>query len=341
MPNSYAKYAETFRAPDLQRISSEVVELFGSTSRPIPGQAPFDANETDSYNSIKSGSKQLKEETGKTWYVGVVFQATDDLSFNIDYWGVKLDGAVTSISSNYILEPQNFANFNKTGQAVKRLELSGPGVIISNVSREGSDGITRDYLDLSCITTVPINASLQKSKGVYFCFLYEVSTDIGKFSLSSNATYLATSLRQDLPDSRVIDDVTESHDPEWKVNSILSWRKYYYSATLSWYYLCSDRTIDEDSAPRDAQTLIMLRDDSGKLLPKQTFYGAYAASHKFNLTGTYREFQNTKISFNILNLLDEDPTIDPLYHRHSNDFSSSLGHDLYGRQFKLTASYEF
>ena len=336
-----ARYAETFRAPDLQRISSETVELFGSTGLTIPGQNDFYPRESDSYDSINSGSLALAEETGETWNIGLVYQITEDLSFNLDHWSVKLDGAVTSISTSYILDPSNFANYDFTGQVDDCTQLTGPGVVTQNISLEGTDGVTRDYLDLSCIRTGPINASLEDSKGVDLGFRYKFDTDYGRFSLATTATYLAERFTQDLPDARIIDEVAEEHNPEWKLNTRLNWSHGDYSATLSWFYVGSSTTFDENEYPRDPVTLIRLRDEDGKLLPRQDFWGKYGAWQKFNLTAQYRGIKDTKLSIGIFNLLDEDPELDPLYRTYSNDFTSSSGQDLYGRQFKLTAEYSF
>lgn len=335
-----ARYAETFRAPDLQRISSETSTLFSSTNTPIPGNAPFNSQETDSYTSISSGSAELEEETGKTWNLGMVWEVSDALTVNADYWNVELDGAVTSISSSYLLQEENFALFDKTGQATDCKDLNGPGLITTTEERIGTDGTVRNYRDISCMRIAPINASVQDSRGIDFGFKYKVDTDLGRFSFSSNATYMIHRKTQDTADSLLEDEIETGFDPEWKINTFLSYSKQDWSATLSWYYYGTMRGVVKNVDLRDPETLIRIVNDDKEYI-KQDVKQAYEPWHKFNLTGSYRGIKDMNISFGVLNLLDSDPSLDPLYYRGYPYFNRSSGQDINGRQYFVGAEYSF
>lgn len=336
-----ARYAKTFRAPDLQRITSRMTQLYGSTGSLIKGQLPFYDRETDNFETISSGSLSLKEETGQTWNLGVVYEITQGLTANLDYWNVELDGAVKSISTGYMLRADQFDSFNRTGEAQRCEDLAGPGFILGESRLTGSDGVVRDYLDVKCTRVGSINASVQDSRGVDFGIKYSLPTALGNFRFSTNGTYLAYRKTQDLADSEIRNAVEDFYDPQWRINTRLSWHMKEWSAALSWYYIGSMRGEARNVSLRDPNTFIALRDENNKLITAQSIKQSYGIYHKLNLTAVYGGFSNLKLGLGILNLLDEDPVTNPLYTRRYPFYRTSSGQSLYGREFYVNAEYKF
>lgn len=88
-----ASASTSFREPSLSQINASVVNLEGIFD--------YDADTGERETSASfvrvtsSGSKDLKAEESENLNIGVIFQATDDLNFKLDYWRVDYTDLIT------------------------------------------------------------------------------------------------------------------------------------------------------------------------------------------------------------------------------------------------------
>ena len=109
-----ASYTESFRAPVLKQLFGAQEE--GAITITNPSQCrglgvpvtvdPDDGSESCLVNAfqVNGSNPGLKPEKGKTFNVGVVFEATADLSASIDWWQIKKTDDISSPSITSAIE---------------------------------------------------------------------------------------------------------------------------------------------------------------------------------------------------------------------------------------------
>ncbi len=184
-----ALYAETFRAPDMQR-------LFGEPTRAYSTVVDHDGTKYDSINVLVGPNPHLEAETGTNYNIGLVYDY-EDFNLTLDYWVVDIDNMVSSPSAQYIVDHEDVY-----GDKVQR---DANGNLIS-------------------VNTQAMNMSSNKTAGIDFSLGYSFETNHGDLSATLNGTYLTKWERQLTPDSAPLDLIDgEDSAPQLKANLNLGW----------------------------------------------------------------------------------------------------------------------
>ena len=178
-------YSTGFRAPSLYEINSS--QTYSNTSqqndpincpggKALPGK-PTAANCKQQFQALYGGNKKLNPEESRNITVGMVLEPIDNLSIGIDYWDIKLDHSIGSLSEDDVFaDPATYASvFHRTAGG--------------NLATDGSqcpNPITCGYVDLRTQ-----NLGGVKTRGLDLSLNYRLRTsDYGTFALVSNSTYV-------------------------------------------------------------------------------------------------------------------------------------------------------
>jgi len=315
---------KSFRAPDMHRVYAGTTIGFGDTEYTLPDGTIIE----DSYRSINSGSKTLKEEKGESYSIGLVANLSDNFDMTLDLWSIELNGAVRSIATSDIYDgPNNYKeSYNYTEQFSSCEQLPGPGFILG----EDDSG----FKNLDCLKKAPFNSAFEKSQGVDVEFSYKYETEkYGRFKFKLGASYLKEKLVQDKAGEEVMDYTKIYYYPTWKSNSSLTWSMGKFSTTLSYYY--TGTAIGEDLfefTTTEGEEIEEYRTDK---------LDAYA---RLNWSAYYNLKEYGKVKFGVKNLTDEMP---PYYDVRNGDYTSSpfyrtsRGYSLTGRTFYIGYDYSF
>lgn len=166
-----ANYATSFKAPDLHWVFSEGSGSYGQATDQLRcianGAAPDCSGYSYSVYTVSSGDPNLTEETGKSWGAGLVWDIGRDFSANIDYWDIRLNGAIESVDAADVISAEAGCT---TG---KRLDGSAFGfsadsayckAILDMVTRVPEAG--EQYGRISRILSGPINQSYMRVAGI-------------------------------------------------------------------------------------------------------------------------------------------------------------------------------
>jgi Outer membrane receptor proteins, mostly Fe transport len=235
-------YATSFKAPDMHWVFSEGSGSFGNSVdvlRCIAANAnPNCSGYSYSMYTVTAGDPSLTEETGKSWGAGVVWDITDDWSVSVDYWDIRLNGAIRRVSTSDVLNDEAGC---VTG---KRLDGSAfefaPGsaycqALLGLITRVPEAG--EQYGRVSQITSGPINQSFLRVAGIDGSMQYRLKTDrFGRYAFRMDWSHTLKSERQIRPsdpvDSQWRDNPTNL-DFRSKAKASVNWGQGDWSANLS------------------------------------------------------------------------------------------------------------
>lgn len=250
-------YATSFRAPDMQLVYAEgaasystIVDDYSCRSGTGLGQAPGTpgrtrpqcnvTNDITVYQaqSLTAGNPKLKEEEGKSWGVGFVWDIMDRMSLTVDYYKIRLEDAASQLSSTYLL--QNEANC--------RLGVRPDGSpfpfgmdstfcqnLTSLITRTNAPGTTLDGR-IQRLNTAYINTALLETSGIDATYKYRLDTDrLGDFGLDLGYSLMLTNKYKENDDDELIDyrDLPEhDYSQRSRFRGSLSWSRDDWGATL-------------------------------------------------------------------------------------------------------------
>ncbi|WP_234400135.1 TonB-dependent receptor plug domain-containing protein [Shewanella marina] len=317
-----ANWGQSFRSPDMHRLYAGETRGFGGIDIPHP-TIPDEIYEDD-YVSYNSGNLDLNEEEGKFWNLGVVANMTDDIDLTIDWWSIRLDNAVRTISTSEMLQSEQY---NVTNQYNDCRDIKGVGYI----NELDDDGIT----NIACIKKGPINSAYEASEGIDASFNYKLpETNFGQFKLKLAASYLIEKEYQENQSSPVEQQTKTDYVPHWKGNASLNWRYQDISATLAYYYTGTATGEDTfESVNADGENIAWLAQDT------------LAAYQTFNLTMTYRAPWQGKFTAGIKNITNEMPPLFNELNDKHNDWpffeDSNSSYSIEGRNLFFGYSQKF
>lgn len=312
-----ANAGRSFRAPDMHRLYAGVSRGFSSTTVHVDPNHP--AEESDRFESISAGNTDLKEEKGKFYNIGAVFQVGDGFSGLIDFWDVSLRGAVYTESVDRILAD---SYYNRTGEYDNCNDMPNLGFIMQK-----PDG--QDYEDIFCIRRGTINSAYEASRGIDLELAYSWDTDAyGKFRLRSRISRILKKEYQAFDDSPLIEETENDYLQKWKGDISLRWSYGKWGTTLAYYYLGTGTGIDPWKV-------------DGGLEDTQSKLGTF---NRVNLSTSYRINKQHRISASINNLFDTMPPEFAEGHPDRNSspyFLGSNGYNVLGRIYNVSYQYRF
>lgn len=193
----------SFKAPDMHYVYNEGSGSFstaldtyrcleGGGYATLPPNPPTGAvacsGTTYSYSMFATsrGEPTLHEETGRSFTGGVVWDVTDALSMSVDYYDIKLEGAVANLTSTFILDAEAGCRTGLTRTRQPYQFAAGSSFcqeIIGRVTREPAAGEPTDRV--SNIRSGPVNQSYQRVSGIDASVKYRHDSDrFGNFAFS-------------------------------------------------------------------------------------------------------------------------------------------------------------
>ncbi len=193
-----ASYGEGFRAPNMQ-------ELYGNVSESFPpavdlvgcsnGVAPCSSTQ---YRAFFGGNTELQPETSKSWTAGGVWNAMDNLSFEISYYNIKFDNQISTLGLSRMFQ----------------LEFDG----FSNTVVRFPNG-TVDFVLLT-----QLNLSGVKTDGIDFSANYGLNTDnAGLFNFAFEMSYVLGWEQEAVPGDGFNDILDRNGVPEYRMTLNANW----------------------------------------------------------------------------------------------------------------------
>lgn len=290
-----ASWGESFRAPDMQRLFGADTVGYQTVNDPVTGLQVQSVE-------IRTGSNiALDAEEGENFNIGVVWEPLEDLTLKADYYKIEVDGLITSLSEQFIL--------NECG-------ADESGALCGLVHRDAAGTLIGGYIESNAQ-----NLSYQKIDGIDFTVGYDWDAgNVGDFSFDFLWAWV-NSVETKLTDSSpTVENIGFATIPENRVAFVADWGRQAWGATLrvDWTdEMCGVNGFDCGSDEMiDDYTLV-----NGTVRYDMDNYG--------------------RLQLGIHNIFDEDPADDPTnfswpWFYNNGGYSNPLG-----RTYTLQYTYDF
>ncbi len=276
-----ASWGTGFRAPSLAQIGlgpSQSSQFFADTLGCAENPAYCAATD---YTIVFSGNPNLEAEESESVNIGVVWQATDALSFTVDYWSIVQDNKIAAGDFNAIYD-QECGNQAST-ICIRNAPL--PGDTLGELSR-----INSGYRNLN----------EQATNGIDFSVEYKLATnELGTFDFKFDSTYMME-FTQDIVTDQVSGEVTtydwtgEYEYPEIRWAGSVDWSTDNWGAVAVLSYTGEF----EDTPDADFDGGIDINENTSRTVD---------AYMQLDVQLRFTGIQNTTLSAGVQNLLDEEP----------------------------------
>ena len=220
--------------------------------------------------SRSGGNLNLEPETSDTYNVGVVVEPMDGLDFSLDYWSLKVENKIGSLSTQEILN-----NEATLPTLVNRIQGQ-----LSHI-----DSFVRSNLQ---------NLTEESAKGISFTANYKFDTSIGEFGARLTTDHQLEHLRQTSKVQPLCDQINETSEPEWKTNLSLDWAKDNLKANINIRYVGE---TDDHPGGRKTGTCEYSRDSI-----------AVDSYTQVDLQTTYL-MDTSSVTVGLRNIFDENPPL--------------------------------
>ena len=339
-------YATSFKAPDMQLVYAEGAASYGSildeySCRTGTGPASALGPRTRAQcnvtgdptiyqaQNVIAGNPGLKEEEGKTFTAGFVWDITDGMSLSADYYRIKLADQAISLSNDFILRAEAACRLGSWSTSnAQPLTSEFCNNITSFVTRQVAPGTALDGR-IERINTAYINAALSDTSGVDANWRYRWTTDrFGSFGIDIGYTLLLTDRYKRFEIDPLIDYRDDLSQPSRsRVRGSVSWRGEKWNATVF--------------GMRLGTTGSYAGVDGCHTAPNQNV--CYARRVQpwtlYNLTIGRKFGTNFAMQFDVVNLFNEMYRRDPSQPYPYYDYT--IGADPRGRRYALSATYRF
>jgi len=293
------------------------------------------APSSNQINNTSGGNPSLGPEKADTTTLGLVYEPdyVDGLSITLDFWKIKINGAVSSPTASQVINGCFDAasnpgfSYNAFCQLIQRDPLNG------GLNGTGSKGVSTQSSNLGFYnySGVDIGASYRlplKKLGL---------ANWGRVDLSSQASYLKRADIKALPNVPTLEqagyygvDVSTPYS-KTRINTRASWTLGDYSLGLAWRYISGASVQTTGSAANNA----------GNFLPVNEHINAF---NYFDLNGSWQITKNVKLSMTVNNLFDKQPPlvgtgIGPGAVNFGNTFPTA--YDIIGRRYTATVQANF
>lgn len=242
-------------------------------------------------NSRSGGNPELTAERSKSTTIGVVYEPIDNLSFSLDYWGVKITNIIGGLGIQEVL------NEEAEGRLTE-LVVRAPNGTVNDSLREGY------------VKTNLQNLNESDYEGLILDMEDTSNVGFGSLKTTLRTEYSLKEMRQVSKIQPLCDDTDVGG--RLRANGSFSLDVEEYNVALSFRYMEGYdlyATGTRDTAARTCN-LVGLTGTQRDAKGNYTNFGAplYVGSHtEFALSGTYNYTADTKFVVGIRNLLDRDP----------------------------------
>ena len=247
-----ATYAKALRAPNIGELFDPQIENFFAINDPCSAQnlgnapnvelrrancttvagAGFVSRDTATRRGVSGGNPNLKEETGKTYTLGFVYNPSfvDSLSLSVDYWNIEITDVIGSVS----------------GQQTADRCVDG-----ANTNNEFCRSLTRDPVTREIIFVQAVTQNLQKreAQGIDLEVGYKFDLYDRPFTTRFISTYLR---RNRLFAFQNEPGVLEENrgvlgDPKWLANLSLGYQVADFNLSWETRYVGDQKRVSTES----------------------------------------------------------------------------------------------
>ncbi len=345
-----ASYSTSFRAPDMQLVYAEGAASFSTVldeyacrsglglgaPSPATPRTRAQCNVTGdrtiySAQTLIAGNPLLKEEEGKSFSGGFVWDISDRMSMSVDYYRIKLEDAASALTSAFILE--NEANCRL---GVLPNGQPSPNAPDSAFCQNVTSLVTRlppapgTALDgrIDRINSAYINTALVDTSGIDATYRYRFDTDRwGNYGLDLGYSLVLTDKFAQFVANELVDnrDNPANLNQRSRVRGSLSWNYGDWTTTVFGYRYGSNGNnarADFTNAAGGFQ---------GRRLPPYMIY---------NLTIGKNWGENFNTTLTVNNVLNNQYREDNSFTAYPF-FNNFIGADPLGRNYNLSATYKF
>lgn len=323
-----ANYATAFKAPDMAYVFAgdsgyytSVVDYYRcATEEPDEsiGNCTYNA---ESVSGRRSGAKDLKSITAKSWGAGVLWAPSGNFDVSVDYYSIKIDDEVNDLNIDAVLR-------NESACRLGQIDPSSPTCAdaLARITRLPADAPVP--LQLDSVRTNPINVSKEEVRGLTAKLNYRWQTDSwGSFALGANYNVTLKHENQQYPGDPTIDYLRDPfYSSEFKSigSASLSWNKGPWTTTLY--------GVRYGSTPNYAAQV----DPSGYSAENG---GRMRAHLSFNGSASYEFGDDLSLSFTVNNLFNKMPQRDKTFDVYP--YYNSLNYNIYGRSYMVEVNWKF
>ena len=233
-------YGTSFRAPDMHFVyaapSSGIADFTDYNRCYTAGWPNRECRRedflADNVTVARSGTPDLKYETGKSFTYGFVWDAFTGFSISVDYWRISIDNLIDDIGAEQLLLDDAYClNNGWTPDGTVR-----PVAPSQAWCDEVHGRIVRGAAgDIERINTNPINRADTRVSGVDLNARYRIdSTRIGDFGFALNYTNMLKYESRAFPTDR-LEDSRKTQNPRTKITASVNWSRGDWNATLLMY----------------------------------------------------------------------------------------------------------
>jgi outer membrane receptor protein involved in Fe transport len=300
----------------------------GSIQDPAAGQA----------NATGGGNPALGPETADTWTIGAVFTPTfvPGLSVTIDYFDVKVNGAITSPTPADVIS----ACFGSITAA------SATSAACTTIRRNPTTGRLSGPTGTVLGLPTPLsNLGRIETSGVDLSVGYSTDVGFAKLNVNFNGTYTIKNKFKATPSAINRECVGQysvncgSIQPEWQHNMRAGLDFGTFNASILWRYIAG---VDYERilAPRFSGAITGF----GPLVGRTYNFNKISAFSYFDLTGGFKITDNVKVDMLVANLFNKQPpilgsTLGTTGQNSGNTYPST--YDTMGRRYQVTLGVKF
>ncbi len=316
-------YSTSFRAPDMHFVFAEPSGFFTTVvdeylcrreqpGVPLPQCTVPDANPSGQ----RQGNPDLREETGKSWTYGLVWDAFEGFSVSADYYYIELEDMVNDLSISRLLQTEADCRLGATrgGEPVD-INSAECQDTLARITRAPDDG-TLDAERIRNIVVGPINRAFQSTSGIDLAARYRLDTGRwGEFNFDLSWSHVLDEKRAQFAEDPIVDyrDNPQNFDFRSRVRGSVNWRAGDWSTTVF--------GTRYGSTPNWYET---------------TRIGSWT---KYNLNVSYRFNERMTAAIIVNNVLDKAPPRDPTFDTYP--YFSTANYDPYGREAFVQFDYRF
>ncbi|MBI2380551.1 MAG: TonB-dependent receptor [Gammaproteobacteria bacterium] len=308
-------WGEGFRAPSLAQIGLGPSEESPALPDPYRCAQTNDPGDCDAFERsvLFRGNKDLDPETSESWNAGMVWDFTDSFSATLDVWNIRQDDKIDK---------------------VPLFTAAGTGVYDENCNNQASSICQRDTPatpgqlgELLRINNSFFNTGYQEAGGIDVGANYRMDLgSMGNLRLDMNVSYLDKFERQLYAGAPVDSLEGEFNYPEyrWQANADWTIGDWDVAGSINYIGEFEDAVVDDDGN--------VLWDRKGRTVDSFVTYNAQV---------NYNGIENTRLTFGVDNLTDEEPPFfngegDHYVYGYASDVHNPRGRFVYGK-----VSYRF
>ncbi len=281
-------------------------------------------------SQLTGGNSKLQPEVAGTYSLGITY-APDGLpnfTSSIDYYHIKIDGAVGTLPANVIL-----TNCLDTGDPTYCSQLlrspNTGGLVGSNIASGG-------YIKQ---TSINIGAALVSGIDLQAGYKLDLPPTFGALAFSMNGAYLVKVATTPLPGAHTYDcaglfgSTCQTINPRWHHIFRTSWlTPWDVTTSLTWRYIGAVKFDNNDSDP----TLHFAE------FGAYNYYNAHLPSVSYlDLAATWNVLKSLEIRAGVNNLLDKDPPLATFEITSGGAANAYSTYDQLGRQLFVAFTAKF